>query len=141
MPGQRDYIVLAAIVGLDGFRPVGESVALAAEFGVDYLNGLIGEFGEEQAFDFFLEPAGQGDVVGVDADALGEFAFDEQGVAGAAGRVQHPPVAGAGGLFAVFRQPDERIFAGQQHLVGVHGVGGGHNRILPMFHAVMAVFR
>ena len=70
MPGEG-YLV---VVGLDGLSPEGEGVAFAAKFGVDDLEGLVGELGEEQAFDLALQPASEGDVVGVDADAVGEVA-------------------------------------------------------------------
>ncbi len=45
-------------------------VAGLAELGLDDGEGLVGELGEQHGLDFGLEPAGQGDVVGVDPNFI-----------------------------------------------------------------------
>ena len=81
VPGERDLVVVA----FDCFGPERVGVALPAELRLNDLNGLVGKLGEKQALDLLLQPAGQGDVVGVDPYAFHQVTLDEQYVAGTAG--------------------------------------------------------
>ena len=124
VPGDR-YLCVPADDQLGG---VGANIPLPLEGSVHDGQVGIGEGRVDDRFYLFLEPAGQGDVVGVDRDlVVRQLADEEQGVAGAGGRQQNPPVAGRGGDIAFFlAQLDERVFAGHAHFIGVYGAGHNH---------------
>ena len=123
VPGQVNCVVL----GLDGLGPEGAAVAGLGERRLMDGEFLVGELREEQRLDFILEPAGEGDVVGIDQDfVVDEVAFEVEDMAGSGGGIEDPPVADAGGLRAALfvLETNEGVFAGEADLVGVNRAGG-----------------
>src|SRR5579883_3661963 len=118
VPGQRNL----AVEGGNMFGPEVSRVAGLAERSVRDGNRQVLQLGIQHALYGLLQPAGHGDVVGIDAPAaLGQLALEIEHVARPHWTMDDAPVARVGriGIAVLARQPDERILPCENRAIGV----------------------
>ena len=111
IPGERDVLW----AGVEVFGPVVSRVAALREYRIHDGNGAVCRCRIEHALHRRLQPAGHGNIVGIDAQlVVSELALEVENVPGAPGRKGDAPEAGLGCIGAAVRRAEanKRILAG-----------------------------